>query len=70
VTPEGLVVQARALSASPFLIYLEQRGADFIIAVKHSLHKGFQVIKDRLIYGRKAMLQASKRELKQGRDIT
>jgi hypothetical protein len=60
VEPEGLVVQARALSASPLLIYLEQRGADLITAVKHSIYKGFQVIKDRLIYGRKAMLQASK----------
>lgn len=54
------MVQARALSASPLLIYLEQRGADLITAVKHSIYKGFQVIKDRLIYGGKAMLQASK----------
>ena len=50
--------------------YLEQRGADFLIAVKHCLHKGFQVIKDRLTYGRNASLQTSKRERKHGRDIT
>jgi hypothetical protein len=37
--------------------------------VKHSRHKGFQVIKDRLTYGRKAPLQASNRERKHGRDI-
>jgi hypothetical protein len=38
--------------------------------VKHSRHKGFQVIKDRLTDGRKAPLQTSKRERKHGRDIT
>ena len=38
--------------------------------MKHSRHKGFQVIKDRLTYGRKAPLQTSKRERKHGRDIT
>ena len=41
-----------------------------MIAVKHSHHKGFQLIKDRLTYGRKAPLQASKREGKHSRDIT
>jgi predicted transposase YbfD/YdcC len=41
-----------------------------MIAVKHSRHKGFQVIKDRLTYGRKAPLQASKRERKHRQDIT
>ena len=41
-----------------------------MIAVKHSRHKGFQVIKARLTYSRKAPLQASKRERKHGRDIT
>jgi hypothetical protein len=41
-----------------------------MIAVKHSRHKGFQVIKDRLTYGRRAQLQASKHERKHGRDIT
>jgi len=51
-------------------LYLEQRGADFLIAVKHSRHKGFQLIKDRLTYGRKPPLQTSKRERKHGRDIT
>ena len=38
--------------------------------MKHSRRKGFQVIKDRLTYGRKAPLQTSKRERKHGRDIT
>lgn len=41
-----------------------------MIAVKYSRHKGFQVIKARLTYGRKAPLQTSKRERKHGRDIT
>ena len=41
-----------------------------MIAVKHSRHKGFQVIKARLTFSRKAPLQASKRERKHGRDIT
>lgn len=31
--------------------YLEQRGADFLIAVKNSPRKGFQVIRDRLTHG-------------------
>ena len=58
---EGLLVQADALHANrPFssFVYLEQRGADFLIAVKHSRRMGFQVIRDRLIYGQKAPLQA------------
>jgi hypothetical protein len=50
--------------------YLERRGADFLIAVKHSRRKGCQVIHDRLTYGRKAPLQASRRERKRGRDLT
>jgi len=41
-----------------------------LIAVKHSRHKGFQVIKARQTYGRKSPLQTSKRERKHGRDIT
>ena len=41
-----------------------------MIAVKHSRRKGFQVIKDRLTYGRKAPLRTSKRERSHGRDIT
>lgn len=44
----------------PFFLYLEQRGADFLISVKHSFRKGFQVIRDRLTYGRQAPFQASK----------
>jgi len=38
--------------------------------VKHCRHRGFQLIKDRLTYGRKAPLQASRREGKHGRAIT
>ena len=38
--------------------------------MKHSRRKGFQVIKDRLTYGRKAPLHTSKRERGHGRDIT
>lgn len=41
-----------------------------MIAVKHSRRRGFQVIRDRLIYGRKAPLQARKHERKRGRDLT
>jgi hypothetical protein len=51
-------------------LYLEERGADFLIAEKHSRRKGFQVFKDRLTYGRKAPLHTSKRERSHGRDIT
>ena len=60
----------RVACQPPFFLSLEQRGADFLIAVKHSRHRGFQVIKARLTYGRKAPLLASKRERKHGRDIT
>jgi predicted transposase YbfD/YdcC len=38
--------------------------------VKHSRRKGFQIIKDRLTYGRKALLHTSKRARSHGRDIT
>jgi predicted transposase YbfD/YdcC len=38
--------------------------------VKHNRRKGFQVIRDRLTYGRKAPWQASRRERKRGRDLT
>ena len=38
--------------------------------MKHSRRKGFQVIHDRLAYGRKAPWQASRRERKRGRDLT
>ena len=48
--------------------YLEQRGADFLIAVKHSRSKGFQVIRDRLTYGRKAPYELSHRERRQCHD--
>ena len=41
-----------------------------MIAVKHSRRKGFQVIRDRLTYGRRTPLQASRREVGRGRDIT
>ena len=45
-------------------------GRRFLIAVKYSRRKGFQVIYDRLTYGRKAPWQASRRERKRGRDLT
>ena len=48
----------------------EQRGADVLIAVKHSRRKGFKIIMDRLTYGGKAPLHTSKRERRHGRDIT
>ncbi len=38
--------------------------------MKHSRRKGFQVIHNRLAYGRKAPWQASRRERKRGRDLT
>ena len=41
-----------------------------MIAVKHSRCKGFQVIRDRLTYGRRSPLQGSRREIGHGRDIT
>ena len=48
----GLLVQADTLHANRSFLYLEQRGANFLIAVKHRRLKGFQMIKDRLTYGR------------------
>jgi hypothetical protein len=57
----------RAACKPPFFLYLEQRGADFLIAVKHSRRKGFQVICDRLTYGRKAPHEWSHRERRRGR---
>ncbi|MEB3202873.1 MAG: hypothetical protein VKK05_08700 [Synechococcus sp.] len=48
---------------------LEQRGADFLIAVKHLRRRGFQVISDRLTYGRKAPHEWSHRERRRGRDL-
>lgn len=41
-----------------------------MIAVKHCYRKGFQVIRDQLIYGGKPPLQARKHERKHGRDLT
>jgi predicted transposase YbfD/YdcC len=68
---EGLLVQADALHANrPFCLYLGERGADFLIAVKNSRHKGFQVIKEILTHGLKISHQTSKRERGHGRDIT
>ncbi|MCP9909024.1 hypothetical protein KBZ15_03710 [Cyanobium sp. BA20m-p-22] len=48
----------------------KQRGAYFLIAVKHSRRRVSQVIKDRLSYGRKAPWQSSNRERKPSRDLT
>ena len=53
-----------------FFLYLAQRGADFLITVKHGRRKGFRLIRDRLIYSRWAPWRSSKRETKRGRDIT
>ena len=38
--------------------------------MKHSRRKGFQVIRDRLTYGRPVPLKTSRREVNHGRDIT
>ena len=38
--------------------------------MKHSRRKGFQIIKDRLTYGRRVPLKTSRREVDHGRDIT
>ena len=54
----------------PFFLHLEQRGAYFLIAVKHSGRKGSQVIKDRLTCGHNTPRQANKRERKSGRYLT
>jgi hypothetical protein len=51
-------------------LYLAQRCADFLIAVKHGLRKGFRLIRDRLTYRRRIPWHTSKREVKRGRDIT
>lgn len=37
--------------------------------MKHSRRKGFQIIRDRLTYGRKAVFETSHRERKRGRDL-
>ncbi len=51
-------------------LYLAQRNADFLIAIEHVRCKGFQLIRDRVTYGRRAPWQTSYREVKRGRDIT
>jgi len=38
--------------------------------VKHSRRSGFQIIRDRLTYGRKAVFESTYRERKRGRDLT
>ena len=50
-------------------LYLEQRAADLLVAVKHCRRKGFQIIRDRLNYGRKAVFENTHRERKRGRDL-
>jgi hypothetical protein len=37
--------------------------------VKHSRRRGVQVIRDRLIYGRKAVFETTHRERKRGRYV-
>ena len=59
----------RCMQTALFL-YLAQRGADFLIAVKHRRRKGFRLIRDRLTYGRRFPWRISKLEIKRGRDIT
>ncbi|WP_010305743.1 ISAs1 family transposase [Synechococcus sp. CB0101] len=51
-------------------LYLAERGADFLIAVKHGRRKGFQLIRDRLTYSRRIPWRTSKREIRRGRNIT
>jgi len=51
-------------------VYLAQRSADFLIAVKHRRRKGFRLIRNRLAYGRRIPWRTSKREIQRGRDIT
>ena len=63
----GLLVQGRrAACEPPFFLYLEQRGADILIAVKHSRRRGLQIIRDRLTYDRKAVCEITHRERKHG----
>jgi hypothetical protein len=40
-----------------------------LIAVKQRRRKGFQIISDRLTYGRKATFERRHRERKRGRDL-
>lgn len=67
---EGVLVQSDALHAKRFSLYLAQRNADFLIAVKNGRRKWYQLIPDRFTYGRRAPWQTSHREVKRGRDIT
>ena len=60
----------RAACQPPFFPYLAQHNADFLIAVKHSRRRGFQVIRDRLTYGRRLPWRARKHGLAHGRAIT
>ena len=51
---EGLLVQADALHANRvYFRYIEWRGANFLIAVKHRRRKGSQVIANRLTQGQR-----------------
>ena len=52
----------RAACEPPFFVYLEQRGAYFLLAVKHCRRKEFQMIRDLLNHGQMALLQARKHE--------
>jgi predicted transposase YbfD/YdcC len=51
-------------------VYLKERGADFLCAVKHCRRKGFQEIVNRLSYRKRGLFKASKHEVGHGRDIT
>jgi hypothetical protein len=65
----GMLVQADALHANRPFSSTARRGADFLFAVKHCRRRGFQVICDRLTYGRKAPYEWSHRERRRGRDL-
>lgn len=62
----------RRMCCTPTLLFLSlaQRGVDFLIAVKQSRRKGFQLIRDRRTDGRRVAWRASRDELDHGRDIT
>ena len=51
-------------------LFLAQHGGDFVIAVKHRLHKRFRLILDLLTCSRKLQWKTSHHEVGHGRDIT
>jgi len=59
----------RAACQPHFSLNLVQRGADFLIAVKHRRRKGLRLIRDRLTCGSRIPWRTSTKEVKQCRDI-